>query len=104
MSYLSDETVLELYGNFLSGTSGGNYLKVVCGISTSDGIQIRSEYLENSNVFIREENTINPRIEIYMKHKIGKIQPCRYISSQKIKTIYIVPYGTVKNNFEIDYK
>ena len=107
MSYLSDETILELHSRFLEGTSGGSSLIVVCGIITLDGIQIHSEPLENNKVFIREENTINPRIGIHTKQKISTIylfQDYCGFPRETIKRIYVVPYGTVKNSFEIDYK
>lgn len=108
LSYISDETVLELYANFLSGTSGSYELKLIYRVSTSDGIQIHTKRLENNKVFIREENTTNPRIETYIKHRMGKLylfrDYCNPFASERIKTIYIIPYGTVKNNFEIDYK
>lgn len=107
LSYLSDETVLELHSRFLEGTSGGSSLIVVCGVITPDGIQIHSEPLENNKIFIREENTTNPRIEIYTAQKMSTIhlfQDYCGFSIETIKRIYVVPYGTVKNSFEIDFK
>ena len=104
LSYLSDETVIELYGDFLSGTSGGEYLRIRYAVITPEGIQIHSERLENNKIFIQEENTTNPRREAYIQRKVSKIIDDMNCGQSDIKITYIVPNGTIKRNFEIDYR
>jgi len=107
LSYLSDETVIELNGGILTGTSGGEYLRIRYGITYPEGVRIYTEQFENKNIYIKEENTNNPRREIYLKQKYGKYFPFngeKYGLPETLKTIYIVPIGTIKRNFEIDYR
>lgn len=102
LSFIRDNVAVEVSGN-LFGIEGKSFFQINYAKRGEHGIQFFSDRLESKNVYIREENVLFPKREVYYIKMTGNLTGLT-CGKYHDRTVYVVPIGTVVSGSNIDLK